>query len=30
MVQNAGPDLVVTEIEGMIAASDTKPKSASR
>lgn len=30
MVQNAAPDLVVTEIESMIAASDTKPKSASR
>lgn len=30
MVQNAAPDLVVTEIESMIAASVTKPKSASR
>jgi pimeloyl-ACP methyl ester carboxylesterase len=30
MVQNAAPDLIIKEIEGMIAASDTKPKSASR
>jgi hypothetical protein len=30
MVQNAAPDLIVTEIENMMAASDTKPKAASR
>jgi hypothetical protein len=30
MVQNAAPDLIIGEIESMIAASDTKPKSASR
>jgi pimeloyl-ACP methyl ester carboxylesterase len=30
MVQNAAPDLVVSEIEAMIAAADTKPKAAMR
>jgi pimeloyl-ACP methyl ester carboxylesterase len=30
MVQNAAPGLIISEIESMIAASDTKPKSASR
>jgi pimeloyl-ACP methyl ester carboxylesterase len=30
MVQNAAPDLIIKEIESMIAASDTKPKAASR
>lgn len=30
MAQNAAPDLIIHEIEGMIAAADTKPKAASR
>ena len=30
MVQNAAPDLIISEIETMIAAADTKPKAASR
>ncbi len=30
MVQNAAPDLIIGEIESMVAAADTKPKTASR
>jgi hypothetical protein len=29
-VQNAAPDLIMREIEGMISAADTKPKAALR